>query len=172
MESPLDLGAFHAGDAEAIRHVYLQYVADLLRDLRRQLGPAEAESVVHDVFVELLRNHDLRVRFTGGSLLAWLRQIARLKTFEHLRRVRRDVPAELPDIPSSPESELEARNVLMRFMAKVVPPKQREFFALRFLETLTQVEVAARMGMARSTLEGWEHALAEKLRAFILESAS
>jgi RNA polymerase sigma factor (sigma-70 family) len=168
-DADLDLDAFHAGDAETIRHVYVQHGAALLRDLRRNIGPSEAESVVHDVFVELIRNHDLRARFTGGSLFAWLRQIARLKTFEHLRRVRRDVPSELPELPSSPEPELEARDVLTRFMTKVVPPKQRDFFTLRFLDALTQVEVAARLGVARSTLEGWEHTLVERLRVFILE---
>jgi RNA polymerase sigma factor (sigma-70 family) len=174
-EARLDLDAFREGRAECVRHVYLQHGAGLLRDLRRHIGPAEAESVVHDVFVELLRNHDLRARFTGGSLFAWLRQIARLKAFEHLRRVRRDVPSELPDLPerpASPEPEIEARDVLTRFLNTVVPSKQRDFFALRFLHKHTQVEVSAQLGIARSTLEGWEHGLLEKLRDFVLEEGA
>jgi RNA polymerase sigma factor (sigma-70 family) len=151
-----------------MRRVYLENVAGLLRDLRRHIGPAEAESVVHDVFVELLRNADLRGRFVEGSLFAWLRQIARLKALEHLRRVRRDIPTELPERAASPEPELEARDMLTRFMDKHVPEKQREFFTLRFLHKHTQVEVAAKLGVPRSTLEGWEHGLLDKLRIFVL----
>jgi RNA polymerase sigma factor (sigma-70 family) len=168
-----DVDAFHEGRQEIVRQIYLDYGVQLLRDLRAFTGPAEAEAVVHDVFVELLRNRDLRSRFKGGALLAWLRQIARLKAFEHLRRVRRDVPQEQPpEGLASPEPELEAREILERFMRAVVPAKQREFFTLRFLETHTQVEVAAKLGIARSTLEGWEHGLIEKLRTFVLEGAS
>ena len=56
-----------------------------------------------------------------------------------------------------------------RFVAAEVPEKQRPFFGLRFLERCTQVEIAERLGIPRSTLEGWEHALVDKLRTFILE---
>jgi RNA polymerase sigma factor (sigma-70 family) len=164
----LDLSAFHAGRADAVRAVYVRHGPALLRAVHAVAGPAEAEAVVHDVFVELLLNADLRARFTGGSLLAWLRQIARLKTLEHLRRVKRPLGAELPDAGASPEADLEARDVLQRFVAVSVPEKQRAFFGLRFLERHTQVEVAARLGLPRSTLEGWEHALTDKLRTFVL----
>lgn len=164
----LELAAFHAGRAEAVHAVYVKHGPALLRAVRAMAGPAEAEAVVHDVFVELMLNAELRARFTGGALLAWLRQIARLKTLEHLRRIKRPVGAELPDAGASPEADLEARDVLQRFVAAAVPEKQRTFFGLRFLERHTQVEVAARLGLPRSTLEGWEHALTDKLRTFIL----
>jgi RNA polymerase sigma factor (sigma-70 family) len=169
----VDLAAFHEGRQESVRQVYLDHGARLLRDLRTFTGPAEAEAVVHDVFVDLLRNAELRARFTGGSLPAWLRQVARLKALEHLRRARRHVPqADPPDRGTSPEPELEAREVLGRFMSAVVPEKQREFFTLRFLEMHTQVEVATKLGIARSTLEGWEHSLVDKLRSFVLGGAT
>ena len=155
-----------------MREIYLEHGPALFRDLCRVAGPAEAESVVHDVFVELLRNRDLRSRFTGGALYLWLRQIARLKAFEHFRKVRRNVPQDVPEAFESPEPELEARDVLARFLAQVVPPRQRDFFTLRFLENHTQIEIAARLGVPRSTLEGWEHALTAKLRVFVLEGAS
>jgi RNA polymerase sigma factor (sigma-70 family) len=168
-EPPLDLAAFHAGSAEAIRRIYLEHGAALLRDLRRHTGSAEAESVVHDVFVELLRNQDLRSRFLGGTMRAWLRQIGRMKCLEHLRRARPRDGREWADGQASPEPELEARDLLRRLLTDVVPPKQRDFFRLRFLETHTQVEVAARLRIPRSTLEGWEHRLSERLRELILD---
>jgi RNA polymerase sigma factor (sigma-70 family) len=160
----IDLAAFHAGHEAVIRAIYVEHGAALLRETCRYAGPAEAESVVHDVFVELLRNRALRAQFVGGALAAWLRQIARLKALEHLRRARRPPPPRM-----EPEASLEARDVLTRFLAAEVPEVQKRFFGMRFLARQTQVEIAAQLGIPRSTLEGWEHRLTEKLRAFVVE---
>jgi len=170
-DTEFDLRAFHAGGEAAIREIYVAHADALLHDARRYAGPAEAEAVVHDVFVELLRNRHLRSQFTGGTLLAWLRQIARLKALEHLRRARRQPPPGFEETTGSNEADLEAREVLARFIAACVPEAQRQFFQLRFLDRRTQVEIAARLGVPRSTLEGWEHRLIDKLRAFILETS-
>jgi RNA polymerase sigma factor (sigma-70 family) len=72
--------------------------------------------------------------------------------------------------PTSKEG-LEAREVLRRFLAARVPDAQKQFFGMRFLARQTQVEIAAELGIPRSTLEGWEHRLAEKLRAFLLDTS-
>ena len=168
----IDLEAFHAGHEGVIRAIYVEYGAALLRETCRYAGPAEAESVVHDVFVELLRNRALRAQFVGGALSAWLRQIARLKALEHLRRARRQPPAWLGPEAYSREGTLEARDVLTRFLAAEVPEAQKKFFGMRFLARQTQVEIAAELGIPRSTLEGWEHRLTEKLRAFVVEMSS
>jgi len=167
----VDVEAFHAGEETVIRAIYVEHAGALLRETRRYAGPAEAESVVHDVFVDLLRNRALRAQFVGGALAAWLRQIARLKALEHLRRTRRQPPPELSPDAHSGEGSLEAREVLTRFLATEVPDIQKQFFAMRFLVRQTQVEIAAQLGIPRSTLEGWEHRLAEKLRAFVLEDS-
>jgi len=81
-----DLDAFWRGDDASISTIYRAHVRRLLNLARTMVGPAEAESVVQEVFVELIRAADLRRRFTGGSLAAWLGAIARLKSLEHLRR--------------------------------------------------------------------------------------
>ncbi len=111
----------------------------------------------------------LCTQFVGGALAAWLRQIARLKGLEHLRRARRQPPAWLAPEAHSGEGTLEARDVLTRFLAAEVPEAQKKFFGMRFLARQTQVEIAAQLGIPRSTLEGWEHRLTEKLRAFVVE---
>jgi RNA polymerase sigma factor (sigma-70 family) len=167
----IDVEAFHAGHEAVIRAIYVEHGAALLRETGRYAGPAEAESVVHDVFVELLRNRALRAQFVGGALAAWLRQIARLKALEHLRRVRRQPPRELVPQTHSGEGSLEARDVLTRFLAAEVPEAQKQFFGMRFLARQTQVEIAAQLGIPRSTLEGWEHRLTERLRAFVVETS-
>jgi len=167
----IDVEAFHAGHEGVIRAIYLEHGAALLRESGRYAGPAEAESVVHDVFVELLRNRALRTQFVGGAMAAWLRQIARLKALEHHRRARRQPPAWLGPEAHSGEGSLEARDLLTRFLAAEVPEAQKKFFGMRFLARQTQVEIATQLGIPRSTLEGWEHRLTEKLRAFVVETS-
>jgi RNA polymerase sigma factor (sigma-70 family) len=178
-----DLEDFWRGDGAALEAIYRTHARRLLGTARAVVGPAEAESVVHETFVELIRNQDLRRRFTGGSMEAWLGAIARRKSLEQLRRRDRrhadldpNAEASADDVGGaradpSPEPRLEARDLLMRFLAASVPTAQADFFRLRFLDGQTQVQVAAALGMPRSTLEGWEHRLAEKLRRFIWENA-
>jgi RNA polymerase sigma factor (sigma-70 family) len=155
-----------------LERVYRQQRPGLLRVAGRLVGAAEAETVIQEVFVELLRNAGLRARFVGGSLSAWLKEIARRKALEHLRRHGREIPAETEERATAvhPEPHLLARQLVERFMAAHVPEPQRRFFYLRFLEHRTQVESAAALGLPRSTVEGWEHKLAIALRRFILEA--
>jgi RNA polymerase sigma factor (sigma-70 family) len=169
-----DLESFWRGDEVTIEAVYRSYARRLFGAARAVVGDAEAESMVHEVFVELIRNPELRARFTGGSLGAWLGSIARLKSLEHLRRTGRSPPREdraADPSSSSPEPRLEARDLLLRFCEAHVAPEQAEFFRRRFLDGRTQVEAAAALGIPRSTLEGWEHRLSERLRRFIWESS-
>lgn len=169
-----DLNAFWRGDDRAIEAVYRQTVRALLGVARTVVGPAEAESTVHEVFVDLLRNEELRRKFTGGSVAAWLGAIARNKSLDLRRRTGRavDDPA-TPDqrAEASPEPRLEARDFLLRFLNAGVPRQQVDFFRRRFIDGRTQIEIAAELKIPRSTLEGWEHRLSEKLRRFIWESS-
>jgi RNA polymerase sigma factor (sigma-70 family) len=156
--------------AAELPRLYREHRQTLLQAARRLLGPAEAESVLQEVFVELLRNPALRARFSGGSMAAWLGEITRRKALEHLRRHGREIPGEAAvEGHASAEGRLQARNLIERFLARHVPEPQRRFFLLRFLERKTQVEAAAALGLPRSTLEGWEHRLGEALRRFIVE---
>jgi RNA polymerase sigma factor (sigma-70 family) len=137
------------------------------------VGPIEADAVVQEVFVALLRE-ELRARFLGGDLAAWLAEITRRKALQQRQRQQRlgreqPLASEQGDGPSA-EEDLAARDLIRRFLAAHVPEAQRRFFELRFLERRTQVEAAALLGIARSTLEGWEHRLSRALRAFVLEA--
>jgi RNA polymerase sigma-70 factor (ECF subfamily) len=177
-----DLAAFWRGDDRALEAIYRRHARLLLGAARSLVGPAEAESVVQEVFVELIRNEELRRRFTGGSLPGWLAAIARHKSLDHLKRSGRPAAAGARAVAldgdglgagaeASPEPRLEARDLLVRFLKDGVPSGQAEFFRRRFLDGRTQVEVAAELNVPRSTIEGWEHRLAEKLRRFIWESS-
>lgn len=165
-----EVEAFWAGQLPRLERIYREHRRALERVAARYVGAAEAESVLQDVFVEIIRSPEMRRRFTGGSLQAWLAEITRRKSFEHLRRTHRPVPAEAAPLPPAAEEPgLLARDIVARFVAAHVPSEQHRFFVLRFLERRTQVEVAGELGIPRSTLEGWEHRLAARLRRFVME---
>lgn len=172
MTEPDELAAFWRGDDRAIEAVYRAHVAALLSAARRVVGAAEAETVVQEVFVELIRNEELRRRFTGGSIAGWLTAIARFKGLDHRKHAgRAPLDSEAPAGESaSPWPRLEARNLLERFLSGAeLPGPEEAFFRGRFFDGRTQVELAAELGVPRSTLEGWEHRLCERFRRFAWE---
>ena len=98
------------------------------------------------------------------------RRIARRKSLELLRRRGRELPSEnAAEGLGAPDPDWGARELVEKFMHRHVPEAQRRFFTVRFLDRCTQVEAATLLGIARSTLEGWEHKLTEALRKFIME---
>src|SRR6185436_6261905 len=156
-----------------LERVYRQHWRRLHAIARRMVGPVDADTVVQEVFVALLRD-ELRSRFVGGDLAAWLAEITRRKSLQHRQQQQRQgreqpLPVVERDGPS-PEEDLAARDLVRRFVAAHVPEAQRPFFELRFVERRTQVEAAALLGIPRSTLEVWEHRLARALRSFVLEA--
>ena len=158
-----DLETFWRGDGASVEAIYRAHARRLLGTARAVVGPAEAESVMHETFVELIRNQELRRRFTGGSMAAWLGAIVRRKSLEHLKRRGRPLGAEVDrsadasgaDVgveraDPSPEPRLEARDLLMRFLAASVPAAQTDFFRRRFLEDVP--ENARTLSLAREWL--------------------
>jgi RNA polymerase sigma factor (sigma-70 family) len=159
---------------EDLEGVYRAHWRRLHAIARRMVGPVEADAVIQEVFVALLRE-ETRARFLGGDLGAWLAEFTRRKALQQLQRFRRDgreAPGEAGEVESrSPEEDLAARDLVRRFLAGHVPEPQRRFFELRFLERRTQVEIAGLLAIPRSTLEGWEHRLSRALRAFVVEES-
>ena len=70
-DTEIDLAAFHNGRREVIRCMYQANGIALLREVRHRIGPAGAEAVVHQVFVDLLRKRSLREQLRGGAIFSW-----------------------------------------------------------------------------------------------------
>ena len=62
-----DVSAFHDGRRDVVHAIYETYGAALLRETRRQTSAAEAEAVIHEVFVELLRNRARAASHLGAA---------------------------------------------------------------------------------------------------------
>jgi RNA polymerase sigma-70 factor (ECF subfamily) len=147
-----------ARDESAWRELYDAHFEFVLRVARRLGTPeAEAEDVVHDVFVVVHRKLD---RFEGGKLTTWLYRItANVVSERHRRRrVRRAfeslkiwIGAEAGESPERAAERSSATRAVERVLERM-HPKKREVFALFELEGLAGEEIADRIGCPINTV--------------------
>jgi RNA polymerase sigma-70 factor (ECF subfamily) len=166
------LAAFQRGDSAAIERCYREYFDLIDRALRTTLGPADRETVIHEMFSRMMTNADLRRSFQGGSLGAWLATVARNQAIDYLRRLRREV-ALPPGDPHEPvpalDGEVDARLLIEQFQRKRLPEAWRGVFEARFLRQLSQREAAAALRINRTTLAYRELRIRRALRDFLME---
>lgn len=172
------LARFHGGERSITEQVYREFLDTVDRGVAAVLHGADRETVVHEVFLRLLTDGDLRRAFQGGDLGAWLLVIARNHAIDYARRRNRETPSGL-DIPAAIATardglagRAEARLLLDRFWTELLPPKWRAVFEARFVRNLSQTEAAAALDMHRTTLMYQELRIRQLLRAFLLEEVS
>jgi RNA polymerase sigma factor (sigma-70 family) len=133
--------------------------------------PADCDSIVQQVFADLVASRKMREGYAGGDLGAWLCAIARHRALDFARRERRLTDLDAAGEPAASTDPLEDfRQELGRF-AETLDPERRCVLELRYLAGLTQVEAAARLGMPRSTLEDWERAIKRQLAVHLRDGA-
>jgi len=158
------LAGLAAGDEGAFAALYDRFGARLFRVAHAFLGSREeAEDVVQDVFLDLVRSRAslARVRDLQAYVFASLRHAA-------ARRGRRARPAlaDLDGIPSREETPApdEERARLARAVS-ALPAAQREVLALHLDGEMTFAEIAATLGISINTAASRYRYAIEKLRA-------
>ena len=159
---PLDdwLPGLKASDASAYEAIFermhgplYRYVARIVRD------EALAYDVLQDVFLKLWSNRaTLRIEV---SLSAFLYTMARNRALNALRRRKREVVSDEPNLfalhkaEGSVEASFEAEELaahLARWMQEL-PPKRGEVFALSRLHGLSNLEISQIMGLSKRTVD-------------------
>lgn len=132
---------------------YARYGPALVRKCERLLGRrADAEDVVHALFVELL------TRGEGSPTLAYLYRAATHRCFNVLRDARArarllDAHGEvLVPVRSTLEGRTVDRDLLVKLLARL-DDETVEVLVFRYLDDLTQDEVAAVVGTSRKTVQ-------------------
>ncbi len=168
------LARFHAADPEVMRAVYATHVDSILGAVGGLVTGPDRENVVHDVFSRLLSSEEMRRSFTGGSLSAWLRQVAKNRAIDHLRKQKRrreqDLeavaePASEHGTPAESTERQLAQRLVERLREHCVPEKWRAVFEARFVRQESQRDAAKGLGISRTTLMYQE----ARLRAGILK---
>lgn len=180
--------AIRAGDADAWRELIERYQGRLLRFARRMLAqPAEAEDLVQEAFVGLLRGLE---RFDASrSLETYLFAILRHKLHDHFRRAHTQRRQSLESLEAADlDARMHSRETPSRYMAgreQVVAQRealvqalrswvetcqrQRRFTELIVVEMLVVLgmrnkEVAADLGLSETAVAGIKFRVLERWR--------
>ncbi|HEY3244074.1 MAG TPA: sigma-70 family RNA polymerase sigma factor [Phycisphaerae bacterium] len=138
MADPLVEAARH-GDRDAFGKLYDHYARMVHGIVLARVPRAEADDLVHDVFLQALRKlHRLR---DGTAFGAWLAAIARNRANDFHRRTPKSesLPA---DVVCEDRHEADAAEILEAIRA--LPETYRETLILRLVEGLTGPEIAER----------------------------
>jgi RNA polymerase sigma factor (sigma-70 family) len=126
---------------------------DLVRTARSRLGSggADAEDVVHDVVVRVLRGgRDAAEMATPG---AYLRRAVGNECVSRWRRTSREVVvAELPDVPRPAADEAVLDKLVLSEAVLTLTPRQRRVIALTVLDDRPDAEVANELGVSEVTV--------------------
>lgn len=147
-----------AGEAAGIAGLYRRYAEALYRTAYRLAGSAaDAEDVVHDVFVglpEALRRYEER----GGAFAAWLRRVAVRRTLMRARGERRRREVALDDAfdagsvsggaPADAAAETADVQRAVHAAVRALPDGLREVLVLRQFEGYSHDEIAALLGIS------------------------
>jgi RNA polymerase sigma-70 factor (ECF subfamily) len=147
------------GDEDAIRELVDRYGGLVYTVALRIVGDRQrAEDVAQHTFLQAWRNAD---RFEPGRDFApWLATIARRAAIDALRKEQRRPTARLDDeamAVSDPRDIPDAAQIELiwdvRAAIDLLDDDQREVVRLRYLEGLTQREIAARLGVPLGTVK-------------------
>jgi RNA polymerase sigma-70 factor (ECF subfamily) len=158
-----------AGDREAFAEIYEIYLPAVRAYLWRR---SRDRDLVDDLTSETFARALMRIQqfiWTGTDIGAWLVTIARNLLADHFRAARRSeqpVPTwigwDIVDVdpvvdPFLSASRSELAGVLAVLLARLTSPGQEECLRLRFLEDLSVVEAAARLGVGVDACKALQH---------------
>ncbi|MGH7484468.1 MAG: RNA polymerase sigma factor [Bryobacteraceae bacterium] len=134
------------GDRAAFGGLYSRYRRMVHGVLIAHVPHADAEDLLHDVFVRAMRL--LPALRDPAAFGAWLAAIARNLAADHHRRNRQTVEVTDRNCGASRQNvsdQSEAERALRAL--RLLPPAYRETLILRLVEGLTGPEIAARTGL-------------------------
>lgn len=148
------------GDSEGLRELmalYIPYVSAVVWGILRNAMPAEdCEEVVSDVFLAAWQQAgDLR----PGKVKAWLGAVARNRSKNKLRQLKRELPLE-DDVLELPapgdlcsDAERAEEQELVRQAVDALPPQDREIFLRHYYYAQKVEEISSAMDLNPSTVK-------------------
>jgi len=168
------VGRMVAGDESALGALYDRWVDAVMALVARIVrDEPEAEEVVEAVFWQAWQQAD---RFAGGrgAVGAWLLAMARSRSLDRLRSLRRrrdEQPADESIFDRQPAvgdplSHVDAseRAAKVAVALQTLPAEQREVLELAYFEGLSQTEIAERLSQPLGTVKTRARLALRKLR--------
>jgi len=164
-----------ADDRRFLEDLYDEHAARMLRVANRILGNrADAEDLVHDVFVEAWRkaaSYDA----ARGTLRAWLmvrvrsRAIDRLRSLQMARRKGLEQSAQLMDVTAQPPHPTGPDGTRARAAVGKLSQAERSVVELGYFEGLTCREIAERCEIPLGTVKSRLSSALGRLRREFVE---
>jgi RNA polymerase sigma-70 factor (ECF subfamily) len=140
------------GSAPAIPHVedlWREFQDPIRRFLHARIAnAADADDLLQRIFLRV--HQGLPALHDTGKIQGWIYQIARNAVVDYYRRRRtEELRAELPELAQSldGEDEVDLRPAIRRMVA-ALPTEYRDAIVLTEFQGLSQVELAARLGIS------------------------
>ncbi len=148
------------GDKQAFDELYRMFSGLVHGIVLARVPYSDAEDLVQEVFVSAYRSlSGLRDESAFGP---WLVRIARNKTSEYFRRLRKT--EELTDEFDQPHVPIDEANEALRVIASL-PDTYSETLILRLVEGMTGPEIAIRTGLTEASVRVNLHRGMKMLRA-------
>jgi len=169
-----------AGDASAWQELRYRYRRDVFGALRKIAAHEDLDDLEQEVWTRLLARERAALRgFRGGSLGAFLSQVARSVCIDHYRRKRPLAelnPAVASERPSAEYqlSHEEQRKRLAAGLAKVaMTARDRDVVRLHFEEEMTAAQIAGLgLGLSERGVEALFRRLRKRLRELVAKEES
>jgi RNA polymerase sigma-70 factor, ECF subfamily len=168
------VAAMARGDAGAIAQLYDRHAPVMLALARRILGSqADAEDLVHDVFIEAWR-HAADYDPDRGTVKAWLV----LRTRSRAVDIRRSAARTLVDHDSrelarlcalSEDAALGPDKQRVRQLLRSLPKEQSDVLLLGYFEGLSSTEIAERISAPVGTVKSRIASALGRLRAVLVQ---
>jgi RNA polymerase sigma factor (sigma-70 family) len=173
----------HVGDQNAFEILVDRYSALLFPLISRMVRDEHlAHDVLQHVFLQLYRS--LPTLVPGGTLKAWLSQVARHCSIDELRRRRHLLFSEiepfpdggeysflatLPDPDRQPEEQVELRELRQRLLDAIetLPSRFRAVVLLRYTDQLSFREIGQVLSMPESTAKTYFYRASKQLRTLL-----
>lgn len=165
------------GDSAALAQLYDRYSGTMVALAQRIVGRgAEAEDVIHDVFLEAWR-HSADYDQERGSVKSWLLLRTRSRSLDVQKSARVSKQsnahddawlAELGD--PSRDTTAGADQMRIRKVLVALPPEQREVLLLGYFEGLSSSEISERVGVPLGTVKSRVAAALAALRGALSDS--
>lgn len=160
-----------SGDRLALASLYDRYAPLLLAQARRALGsPAEAEDLVHDVYLEVWRQAH-SYSSARGTVRAWLSVRLRARALDRLRRAHNARRAD-GDVTELSDASVDEGSALFRADGEHVrralaglPADQRTVLELFYFDGLSLLEIGEKLTVPLGTVKSRASRALSRLRA-------
>ena len=165
------------GDAEAFGYLYQKYVTAIFNYIYYRTGNQhDAEDITARVFHRAF-GHIEKYQEKGVPFTAWLYRIAHNLTANWYRDTRRrkevslEDHSDIPHLAELPERELEKtqeKELLLNAIRRL-PQDRQQLILLKFLEDLSNGEIAVIMGKTEGAIKSLYHRSLIALRQQVME---